>query len=116
VNGLKTDTRWSILKNGDDTGLLVSMDSLFAFGVNPYENLDEAEHTGALRKGDALTVTADHALYGAGTKFHGTTERYYVPPEPARFRVRLRPYSPSEETPTRLWKQTLPLPGPSSQQ
>lgn len=108
VNGLKTDTRWAVLKTGDDAGLLLSMDSLFAFGVNPYENLDEAEHTGALREGDALTVTADHALYGAGTKFHGTTERYYVPPEPAQFRVRLRPYSPSKETPSRLWKQTIP--------
>lgn len=109
VNGLKTDTRWTALTNAE-MGLLIYGDSTMTFGVNPFSNLSTADHKGALRKGDSLSVSLDHALMGAGTKFHSPVESTLVPPKPARFRVVFRPYAPTEKSPSVLSTRQFELP------
>lgn len=109
TNGVKTDTRWAALTN-ENTGLLVYGDSTMAFGVNPFANLSTADHLESLRKGDSLAVTLDHALMGAGTKFHPPVASTRVPPEATRFRVIFRPYDPKEEAPAVLSKRRFSLP------
>lgn len=105
TNGLKTDTRWAALANGEKAGLLAFTDSTVTFGVDPFENLGQAKHLGALKKGDAVSVTLDHLLMGAGTKFHPPPADVQVPPRPVHFRIALRPYDPSEEDPVELAKR-----------
>lgn len=106
VNGTKTDTRWAALTGGSGTGLLVAADSVFVFGTNPFANMDEADYYDALRPADAVTVTLDHALMGAGTKFHPPPAHTFVRPEAVRFRLRLRPYDATQERPAQLWKRS----------
>ncbi|MFB6247500.1 MAG: glycoside hydrolase family 2 TIM barrel-domain containing protein [Salinibacter sp.] len=106
VNGVKTDTRWAALTNGR-VGLLAVADSAMAVGVSPYANLAAARHPGQLRRGDTLSLTLDAALLGAGTKFHPPVDAALVPPEPLRFRVRLRPYDPAREAPAALARQRV---------
>ena len=107
MNGVKTDTRWAALTNGE-VGLLAVADSAMAVGVSPYTNLATAQHLEQLRRGDTLSLILDAALMGAGTKFHPPVDAAQVPPEPLRFRVRLRPYDPAREAPARLARQRLP--------
>lgn len=110
MNGVKTDTRWAALRNGDGMGLAAFADTLFAFGVDRFENLTEAEHLETLREGSAVTVTLDHALMGTGTKFHPPAQQTLVPPESVRFRIGLRPYDPAAQRPEALWNRQFTLP------
>jgi hypothetical protein len=109
TQGLKTDTRWAALSNGE-TGLLAVADSSFTFGVNRFANLAEAEKLELLRRAGTLSVTLDHALMGVGTKFHPPVDSATLPPERMRFRVRLRPYDIDEEAPSDLAKRPFSLP------
>ena len=114
ANGLKTDTRWAALTRGGSAataGLaLLAVDSTLTFGTNRFANLAEADHRAELRPAEVLTVTLDHRMKGVGTKFHPPPERGLVPPEPARFRVVLRPYDTVEHDPEKLWQRQLMLP------
>jgi beta-galactosidase len=109
AHGLKMDTRWAAL-TGDGVGLAAFADAPFALGVNPFANLAEAEHHGALRPNGVTTVTLDHAHLGAGTKFHAPVEDTIVRPEAVRFQIGLRPYDPAEQTPAALWKRQFEHP------
>ena len=113
INGTKTDTRWAALFGASDVGLMLAADSTFAFGTNRFENMDEAEYHEALRPADALTVTLDHDLLSAGTKFHPSPEHTFVQPEPVHFHLRLRPYDATTERPEQLWKHPVPFPDES---
>lgn len=109
THGLKTETRWAVVANGD-TGLLASAESVFTFGVNPFANLGKARHLETLRRADTLSVTLDHAVMGTGTKFHPPVESARLPPEPVQFRFRLRPYDLGEERPPDLAKRRISPP------
>jgi hypothetical protein len=96
INGVKTDTHWAALTDGT-AGLLVYGDTTMAFA-----NVSTADHLGALRRGDSVSVTLDRALMGVGTKFHAPVESSLVPPDSVRFEVVFRPFDPSEERPADL--------------
>jgi len=113
INGVKTDTHWAALTDGT-AGLLVYGDTTMAVGVNPFANVSTADHLGALRRGDSVSVTLDRALMGVGTKFHAPVESGLVPPEPVRFQVVFRPFDPSEERPADLARR--PFSGPDGVQ
>jgi beta-galactosidase len=109
THGLKTDTRWAALSNGE-TGLVAVADTAFTFGVDPFANLSTATTLDSLRRAETLSVTLDHAHMGVGTKFHPPVDSTLVPPEQVRFRMRLRPYEVGEEEPTGLVKRRFVRP------
>lgn len=111
THGIKMDTRWAtVTSEQGEVGLMAFADAPFAFSVDRFANLAEAQNIEDLRAQDAVTITLDHALTGTGTKFHPPAEHTLVRPEAVRFRIGLRPYDPDEQNPVALWKRQFALP------
>ncbi len=94
--GNHEDVRWATLSDGAGTGLLVGGD--LSVGVTPYEDIERAQYTFALRRTPgAVTLRADHAVSGVAETFHSVLPQYRVAADREyAYSMLLRPLSPAE--------------------
>lgn len=91
--GLRTDTRWVRMTDGNGTGLEFSGDRLFNFSAHPYstENLTKAVYTYQLHQFDGITFNFDYATSGVGCTALSVFPKYQVMPQRFDFIVIIRP-------------------------
>jgi beta-galactosidase len=71
------------------------------------DNLSRSLYAFQLVRQDGITLNIDHAVCGVGGTPIRTLEKYRVLPGEYRYRVRLRPFSTKDVTPTELRRQAL---------
>ncbi|HYG22201.1 MAG TPA: glycoside hydrolase family 2 TIM barrel-domain containing protein [Verrucomicrobiae bacterium] len=92
-NGNHEDTRWLTLKDGNGAGLKVSaIEALFSFSALPFTAADlaSARHPHELEKRRTVVLSLDAAQSGLGNGScgPGVLEKYSVPPQPYRLKLR----------------------------
>ncbi|MCP4543525.1 MAG: DUF4981 domain-containing protein [Chloroflexi bacterium] len=107
-NGNKTDVRWVALTNQDGVGLLVVGMPLLNVSAHHFstQDLTQAAHTYELERRDDITLNLDYAQSGLGNEScgPGVLPQYILEPREIRFKLRLRPFSARDDSPSALSK------------
>jgi beta-galactosidase len=116
-NGNKTDVRWVALSNEEGVGLLaVGMPlmgvSAHHFTVDDFDPgpAKRQRHASDLKRRDLVTLNLDYMQMGVGgdTSWGAVIHpQYRLPAEEYSYTVRLRPFSPVDESPMKLSKQAF---------
>lgn len=115
-NGYKTDVRWFALKNGRDTGLLVTGAPVICFSALHYTEGDlEQKQRGTKhpfelvpKKFTELHIDFKQTGIGGDNSWGARPlDKYTLFPKEYTYQFRLRPYSAKSESPEDLSKQTF---------
>ncbi len=111
--GNRTDVRWAALTGQDGTGLFVQGAPLLNVSVQEFStsDLSRALYPFQLQPSDGLILNLDHQVSGVGGTPVRTLEKYRVLPRTYEYKVRLKPFSTRELSPTELGR--TPFPGES---
>jgi beta-galactosidase len=111
-NGNRTDVRWMLLSNGQNTGLMVAADSLLSMSAWPFteENINEARHTNELKDAGMITLNIDLIQMGVGgndtwSEVAAPLEKYRVPAKSYRYSFYVYPVSRKLKDPGQTAKE-----------
>lgn len=92
-HGLRCDNRWMIIRDGNGSGLKISMDGLFNFNAYPYttENLTKSLYTYQLKRSKNITLNLDYATSGVGCTCRSIMLPYKVPVTKYERNIRILP-------------------------
>ncbi|MCB0092842.1 MAG: DUF4981 domain-containing protein [Caldilineaceae bacterium] len=110
-NGNKTDVQWAALTNGKGAGLLISGAQPINVSAHHFtaQDLTAAQHTHELQHRDEVILNVDYAQGGLGNGScgPGVLPEYLLEPGPVKWRLRLRPFNASQESPIVLSKERI---------
>jgi hypothetical protein len=104
--------RWVALTNAGGVGLLAVGLPLLEASAHHFtaQDLTQAQHTHELKRRDDITLNLDYAQSGLGNGScgPGVLPQYMLEPREVRFKLRLRPFSAQDGSPTALSKEVVP--------